>query len=160
MSATGKSTLIGELAARGYNAFDADENGLSELRSVPVARGAPDSTPAQDWVWREDRIQDLLSNEDAEVMFLSGCATNQVKFYSQFDHIILLSAPASTIVQRLATRTTNSYGKHPDELARILFDQQTVEPLLRRVAGLEVDTTAPLAEVVASVLQFVLESNE
>jgi hypothetical protein len=27
-------------------------------------------------VWRKDRIQELLSTEDADVLFLSGCAQN------------------------------------------------------------------------------------
>jgi shikimate kinase len=111
--------------------------------------------PGQDWVWREDRIQDLLSTDDADMLFISGCAPNQGKFYAQFDHIVLLTAPAAVIVERLGTRTTNPYGKHPDEVARILYLQQTVEPLLRRGAGLEVDTTASLDHVVATILGLV-----
>lgn len=106
-------------------------------------------------MWREDRIQELLSSDDAEVLFLSGCSPNQGKFYPQFDHIVLLTAPAAVLVARLATRTTNSYGKHPDEVARVLALQQTVEPLLRRGAGVEVDTSAPLDQVVATVLRLV-----
>jgi hypothetical protein len=109
--------------------------------------------PGQDWVWREDRIQDLLSSDDVEVLFLSGCSPNQGKFYPQFDHIVLLTAPAAVIAERLATRTTNPYGKHPDEVARVLALQQTIEPLLRAGAGLEVDTSAPLDQVVATVLR-------
>ena len=70
--------------------------------------------PDQDWVWREDRIPTLLATEDAGVLFVSGCAANMGQFLPQFDHIILLSAPAGVIVERLATRTTNDYGKHPD----------------------------------------------
>ena len=58
----------------------------------------------------------------------------------------LLSAPAHVIVERLATRTNNSYGKHPDELVRVLEHIETVEPLLRRRATPEVDTSAPLDE--------------
>jgi hypothetical protein len=106
-------------------------------------------------VWREDRIQDLLSSDDAEVLFVSGCSPNQGKFYPQFDHIVLLTAPAAAIVAWLATRTTNPYGKHPDEVARVLALQQTVEPLLRGGAGLEVDTSAPLDQVVGTVLRLV-----
>jgi shikimate kinase len=141
MSGTGKSTVIRELTARGYRAVDADYDGWSE------------TGPDGDWVWREDRIQRLLSIEAGDVLFLSGCATNQVKFYPQFDHIVLLSAPAAVIVDRLATRTNNPYGRHPDELALVLHHLQTVEPLLRRSAGHEVDTSAPLDEVVATVLR-------
>ena len=91
--------------------------------------------------------------EDAEVPFVSGCTSNQIKFYPRFGHIVLLSAPISVMVERLATRTANPYGKRPDELAMVLHYSRTVEPLVRRAATFEVDTTAPLAEVVAAVLR-------
>jgi shikimate kinase len=77
------------------------------------------------------------------------------KFYPQFDHIILLSAPAAVIVERLASRTNNPYGKHPDEAARMLSLLETVEPLLRNRAEHEVDTSAPLDQVVVTILRLV-----
>lgn len=141
MSGTGKSTVIAELAARGYKAVDLDQPGWSEY--------APDG----EWVWSEARVQDLLSSEDSEMLFVSGCAINQGKFYPYFDEVILLSTSAALIVKRLTTRTNNQYGKHPDELAATLGYLETVEPLLRRGAGHEIDTSAPLDQVVASVLQ-------
>lgn len=141
MSGTGKSTVINELAARGYRAVDLDQPAWSEY--------APDG----DWIWREDRVRDLLSAEDGEVLFISGCASNQGKFYPQLDKIVLFSAPTDIIIERLRTRTTNDYGKHPDELAETLGYIETVEPLLRKGAHHEIDTSAPLDEVVASVLQ-------
>jgi len=155
MSGTGKSTLIGALAARGYKAVDADCDEFSEWEEV-IGDADPFGSPVEagrDWVWREDRIQDLLSTEDAEVLFLGGCAENMGKFLPQFDHIVLLSAPAETIVERLRTRTNNPYGKHPDETARVLGLIERVEPLLRRAAGHEIDTSAPLEQVVATVLR-------
>jgi len=98
---------------------------------------------------------ELLSIEDGEALFLSGCAENQVKFYPRFDHIVLLSAPAEVILHRLATRTNNPYGKHPDEVAAVLGYLETVEPLLRRTAGHEIDTRMPLDDVVATLLSIV-----
>ena len=153
-SGTGKSTVINELAARGYKAVDTDDHWLSEWVAVPLDEPTGPG-PGQDWVWREDRIQQLLSTDDAEVLFLSGCSPNQGRFYPQFDHIVLLTAPAAVLVARLANRTTNPYGKHPAEVARVLALQQTVEPLLRAGAGLEVDTNAPLDQVLATVLRLV-----
>jgi shikimate kinase len=156
MSGTGKSTVIAELAARGYTAVDTDYGGLSEVVSVPhdqptgLDRG-------QDRVWREDRIQALLAAADTNVLFLAGCAPNQGTFYPQFDHIILLSAPAHVIVERLTTRTNNPYGSRPEEIRRTLELLHTVEPLLRRGAGHEVDTSVPLDQVVTRVLQLVGE---
>ena len=155
MSGTGKSTVIGELAARGYKAVDADCDEFSEWVEVNGDSGAIVSPVEadRDWVWREDRIQDLLSTEDTDVLFLSGCAENMRMFLPQFDHVVLLSAPADVIVERLGARTNNPYGKHPDEVARVLGLVENVEPLLRRVAGYEIDTSARLEDVVATVLQ-------
>ena len=154
MSGTGKSTVIKELAARGYKAVDTDDDGLSELVSVPDDEPTG-LDPGQDWVWREDRIQTLLSTDDTEVLFLSGCSPHQGKFYPQFDHIVLLTAPSHLIVERLRTRTTNPYGKRPEEVARVLALLQTIEPALRSNAGSVVDTSVPLSQVVATVLRLV-----
>jgi shikimate kinase len=155
MSGTGKSTVIGELAAHGYKAVDADCDEFSEWVESISDSGTLESPVAgdRDWVWREDRIQDLLSTEDTDVLFLSGCAENMRAFFPQFDHIVLLSAPDDVIVERLGARTNNPYGKRPDEVARVLILVKTVEPLLRRAAGHEIDTSAPLEAVVETLLR-------
>lgn len=159
LSGTGKSTLIRALAGRGYKAVDLDADEWSawvevEFSGDPTAPGSP-VEPGRDWIWREDRLHDLLSTEDADVLFVSGCAANMDRFRARFDHIVLLTIPAAVIAERLATRTTNPYGKRPEEMARVLGQRHTIEPLLRRVAGHEVDTSAPLDQVVAQVLQLV-----
>lgn len=155
LSGTGKSTLIAALAARGYKAVDADCDAFSTWAEPTADSDAfgPPVEPDRDWVWREDRIRDLLAAEDADVLFVGGCAENMGQFIPQFDHVVLLHAPAEVLLGRLRTRTTNDYGKHPDEAARVLGQVETVEPLLRRAAGQEIDTSAPLEEVMATLLR-------
>jgi len=163
MSGTGKSTLIRALAARSYKAIDLDTDAWS--RWVPVASDDtldPSSKPGsawekQDWVWREDRVSRLLAMEDADVLFVGGTAANQGKFHPQFDQIVLLSAPTSVLIERLSSRTTNDYGKDPDELARVLQHVEAVEPLLRRVATVEVDTSVALDHVI-QIMEDVVEA--
>ena len=157
LSGVGKSTVTGELAARGYKAIDADGDEFSEWAEVGDDAGTPGTPvePGRDWVWRAERIQELLSAEDADVLFVSGCAPNMVPFLPRFDHVVLLSAPAAVIAERLRTRTGNPYGKRPDEVARVLGLIETVEPLLRRAAGHEIDTSGRLDDVVAAVLRLV-----
>jgi dephospho-CoA kinase len=142
MSGTGKSSVVRALAARGYKAVDTDD-GWSE----PLPDGRQQ--------WREDAIDRLLDTEDADVLFVAGCEENQAQFHARFDHIVLLSAPVETLLERVATRTGNPYGKSSDELSRILDDLENVEPLLRRVADHEIRTTAPLDEIVEDVLRLV-----
>jgi shikimate kinase len=144
MSGTGKSSVVRALVASGCKAVDTDDGWCEPL---------PDGRQQ----WREDAIAALLASEDTDVLFVAGCEQNQVRFYSEFDHIILLSAPADVLLDRLANRTSNPYGKAPDELGRILDDLATIEPLLRRAADHEVRTTMPLSDVVATLLGFVDE---
>ena len=99
MSGTGKSSVIGELAALGYKAIDTDDGWCEPL---------PDGRQR----WREDAIAALLDAADADVVFIAGCEENQVRFHSRFDLIILLSAPAQTMAGRLAARTGNPSAKH------------------------------------------------
>ena len=78
MSSTGKSTVIDELAARGYKAVDADCGEFSEWVEFK-GDSDPFGSPVEvdrDWVWREDRIQDLLFTKDTDMLFLGGCAEN------------------------------------------------------------------------------------
>jgi shikimate kinase len=142
MSGTGKSSVVRELAARGFKAVDTDD-GWSE--PLPGGRQR----------WREGALQALLATEDTDVLFVAGCEENQARFHAQFDHIVLLSAPQETLLDRLVARTSNPYGKAPEELSRILDDLENVEPLLRRVADHEIRTTIPLSEVVATILHLV-----
>lgn len=142
MSGTGKSSVVRELIARGYKAVDTDD-------------GWSDTQPDGRQLWREDVIARLLAIEDAEVLFVAGCEENQAKFHDEFDHIVLLSAPMDTLVERVATRKSNSYGKTPEEFRRFREDVETVEPLLRRIATHEVRTTMPLDDVVTTILQLV-----
>jgi shikimate kinase len=146
MSGTGKSTLLAELAARGYRAVDTDYGGYFE-------------TVDGERLWRADRVSGLLASVPdgpGGVLFASGTTRNQGLFYPCFDHIVLLSAPPEVLAERLATRTTNPYGHDPAELAETLEYQQTVEPLLRRAATLEVVSTVPVGQVADLVLDHVL----
>ena len=161
MSGTGKSTLIGELAARGYKTVDLDTDEWSEW--VAISEYDPFGSPLGeesvwrhlDWVWHEDWVTRLLATEDRDILLVGGTASNQGKFHRHFDHIILLSAPISVLLERLSSRVTNTYGKDPIERARVLRHVETVEPLLRRAATMEVDTSTALDQVVETILDAV-----
>ena len=56
------------------------------------------------------------------------------------------------MIERLAARGGNPYGKAPGDMDRILGDLAVVEPLLRKAADHEIRTTTPLTDVVAKVL--------
>ena len=139
MSGTGKSTALAELAQRGFRVVDTDDPGWKEPRDG-------------DEVWRDDRMAALLAEDDGRTLFVSGCVPNQGAFYDRFDAVVLLSAPAEVILDRIDTRTTNGFGKSPEERARVLADLAEVEPLLRATCTDEVDASRPLDEVVEALV--------
>ncbi len=155
LSGTGKSSVISELSARGYRAVDADYGGYSEWVEVVDDSETPGEAvePGRDWVWNERRIRELLSAEEGHVLFLAGTSPNMGQFLPRFDHVILLSAPKDVMAERLRTRTNNPYGQQTGEIERALGLVETVEPLLRKAAGHEIDTSVGLDEVVSTVLK-------
>ena len=144
MSGTGKSTIIRELRRKGFTAIDMDDPGWSTWGSDGHQ------------IWLEEPLQKALDAAQSSPVFVSGCAENQVAFYPQFSHIVLLSAPTDIIKKRLACRESNAYGKRPDELAQILDQLAQIEPLLRQSATHEIDTTSPVDQIVTTLISLAL----
>jgi len=140
MSGTGKSTALAELRRRGFDVVDTDEPGWTEWSDVDGG-----------YLWREDRITELLARDRATTLFVSGTVSNQGRFYSRFDAVVLLSAPADVLLGRIASRTTNEYGKTDEERELILGHLAEVEPLLRATCTHEIDADRPVGDVVAEL---------
>jgi dephospho-CoA kinase len=138
MSGTGKSTVLRALAAKGYATVDTDTDEWCEW--------VVDADGNQDWVWRTAKINQLLDQHTD--LFVAGCKSNQGEFYPRLDKVVLLSAPAQVMLQRIEQRSDNPYGKSPEERALVLEHLQLVEPLLRASADHEIDTSGPLEAVV------------
>jgi shikimate kinase len=141
MSGTGKSSVLVELEKRGFDVVDTDYSGWSEWSDVEDG-----------YVWREDRIAELLARDRGRTLYVSGTVSNQARFYPRFDAVVLLSAPADVLLGRIAVRATNPYGKGSEERDRILRHLADVEPLLRATCTHEVDATQPLDVVVEQLV--------
>lgn len=137
MSGTGKSSALAELRKLGFRVVDTDEPGWTEW-----------SDSEGGYVWREDRIAALLAAEVGPSLYVSGTVSNQGRFYARFDEIVLLSAPVEVLLRRIEDRTTNSYGKRPEQRELVLRDVADVEPRLRRTCTVEIDARQPLMKVV------------
>jgi dephospho-CoA kinase len=138
MSGTGKSSALAELQKLGFETVDTDEPGWTTW-----------STEADGHVWREDRVAELLARERDVTLFVSGTVSNQGRFYPGFDAVVLLSAPLDVLLERIAARTTNDYGKTAAERDLVRRHVEVVEPLLRATCTHELDATQPLDVVVA-----------
>jgi shikimate kinase len=154
MSGTGKSAVIRELIARGRQAEDLDTPEWSEWVDANPLDGL---TPAEgkDWVWREDRVRTLLSRPLDDMLFIGGCAENMGKLFPLIDTVILLTAPLTTIMERLRARSAGGYGSAAEERHKVEGLIATIEPLLRQSADHEIDTNRPVAATVDDILRLV-----
>ena len=141
MSGTGKSTALAKLAERGFEVVDTDDPGWTEWNDGDGG-----------YVWREERIAELLARDGEVTLYVSGTVSNQGRFYPKFDAVVLLSAPAGVLLSRLDSRTTNPYGKSAEERDLILSQLAEVEPLLRATCTHEIDAAQPIEEVVAALV--------
>lgn len=139
MSGVGKTTLLDELRRRGYLTVDTDYDGWE----LPNGQ------------WDGPRMAALL--EAHPTVVVSGTVANQVHFYDRFDHVVLLSAPLAVLLERARMRTNNPYGRTAEEQAEIGVYVETIEPLLRRGATLELDGTCPTTYL-ADVLERLISS--
>lgn len=140
MSGTGKSSALEGLRLMGFRAVDTDHGGFTEW-----------SETAGGYVWREQRIAELLADDEGPSLYVSGTVSNQGHFYDRFEAVVLLSAPAEVLLARIGTRSTNAYGKTAAQRELVLRDLAEVEPRLRRTCTHEIDATQPLADVVTQL---------
>lgn len=143
MSGTGKSAALRALEERGYRVVDTDYGDWTE--NLPRSDGrAPEPQ------WHGARLDTLIADHErsGEPLFLGGTVSNQVEFYPRFDEIVLLTAPVHVILDRVAHRQNNPFGKAPAERDRIAADTAEIEPLLPSAATVEINTCRPLIEVV------------
>ncbi len=127
MSGTGKSTVLAELARRGYRTVDTDDDAWTD------GNGGP---------WDEARMAQLLAAQITLVV--AGTAENQGRFSDRFEHVVLLSAPVDVLISRVRSRTNNPYGHSPEQQDEIQRYVVEVEPLLRRGATVEMDARMPV----------------
>ncbi|MCX2953523.1 dephospho-CoA kinase [Lentzea sp. NEAU-D7] len=158
-SGSGKSTVCALLKSRGEPAVDADWEGYNQWVdrvSGQVVAAPPDPVP-QGWLdrfgWRmsRERVEDLAARARETDVFLCGYVENEAEVLDLFDLVICVVIDDETMRERLRTRTTNSFGKHPEELAAALEHNARLEAAYRARGAVVVDGTRPLEEVADAI---------
>jgi hypothetical protein len=162
-SGTGKSTVCALLRARGHVALDADEDGFSrwvDRASGEVVVDPPDPVPAgwldrYGWAIVRERVEVLAERSRSGVAFLCGSAENEADVRDLFHRVVCLVIDDDTLRHRLATRTTNTFGGHPEELAAALKWNPRMRASYEGQGATIIDATKPVTEVVDDVIDAV-----
>lgn len=87
--------------------------------------------------------------------FLFGVVENDLEVLDLFDRLVCLVIDDETLRDRLATRTTNGFGKERGELAIALTWNREIEARYRRFGATILDATQPIEAVVQDLLTVV-----
>jgi hypothetical protein len=160
ISGAGKSTVCAALKSRGISAVDGDWDGLNHWVDRSTGEQAidpPYPTPA-DWgetyEWRiKPELVAALRDSGPGVTYVFGAVANEREVWDLFDVVGCLVIDDDTVRERLATRSTNAFGKHPADLERVLGWNHDQESSYRRFGASIIDGTRPIDEVVEEVLR-------
>ena len=159
-SGAGKSTVCDFLKGRGERAIDADWEGYNQWvdRVTGQAVADPPYPVPAGWLdrfaWRISRakVEDLAGTVHDQTAFLCGSTENEADVRDLFDLMICLVIDNQTLRDRLRDRTTNAFGKHPEELAAALEDNDLVESSYRRLGATIIDGSWPLPQIADAIL--------
>lgn len=147
MSGTGKSSLIEKLSQNGFTAIDTDYGNWKIYSEI-----------AEEWILDETKLQAVILAPADRPIFISGCCSNQTKFYQYFDHKVLLSASLAVILERVTKRSSNNYGQTEQDRAEITWNYNHIQPLLRKDADLEFDTEIMNPDQIAAAVMILAKS--
>lgn len=159
-SGVGKSTVCALLKDLGELAIDADwedYNRWVDRASGQVVADPPYPVPAgwlERFAWKISRaeVKALAARMHDQTAFLCGSAENEADVWDLFDLVVCLVVDSETLRDRLLTRTTNAFGKHPEELAAALGCNDGAESAYRRLGATIIDGRQPPAEVADAIL--------
>ncbi len=154
--AAGKSAVAKKLQGLGYTVYDTDSANLTRWendRGQPVEQ--PDNPPKgwfekNHWNLNIEELKKLLDREG--YIFLCGITSNQAKYQAFFDKTILLKIDRNTLKKRIKSRTDNTFGKHPNELADILSWFDWFHEDLKKRGAVVINATQSLDKVVKQIL--------
>lgn len=150
ISGTGKTTVAEELSRRGYTALDADE--AFGYYGNPETGEPTDVQIQHNWIWDIDKVKSLAESSENNTIFVCGGAMNQDRARGIFDKRFTLVVDNDTMRHRLMTRTSNDFGKHPDDLARQLEWNQGAVEYAKSIGAIVIDATKPIERVVDDIL--------
>jgi len=120
--------------------------------SALVADRSGDWLDEQEWRLVPSKIEALAARGERELVFLCGATANENEVWHLFSRVIYLAIDEDTLRRRLASRTSNDFGKAPNELAAILEWHKDSESNYRRFGAQVIDATLPLDQVVDEIV--------
>lgn len=151
VSGTGKTSVCRELQRRGHHAVNGDTD--LAYQGDPETGAPIDSAVHEHHIWDVDRVRALTADDREPVTFFCGGSRNFAKFIDLFDGVFVLDVDLETLHRRLDQRPPDEWGSQPSERALVVRLHTTGEDVPG--AGVVIDATQPLSDVVDEILRHV-----
>jgi dephospho-CoA kinase len=167
LSGSGKSTVCKELIKRGYEAHDADSEGFNRWcnrkTGLPVIKWLHSKNADKSEKWTDDyawdtsriKVRKLAKRAKNKLIFLCGISANEETVLGLFAKVICLAIDKKTLKYRLATRTTNDFGKAPHQLKKVLEWHGAYLDKKLEKGAIAIDATQPIEKVTQQVLDII-----
>ena len=150
LSGTGKTSVCEELQRLGYHAIHGDRE--LAYRGDPETGEPTDGFGHQHHIWDVGKVKALVSDHDEAITFFCGGSRNFAKFVDLFDAVFVLEVDLETLNRRLDDRPDSEWGDgRPTDRELIARWHHTKEDVPGN--GISIDATAPIAQVVDSILR-------
>lgn len=149
VSGTGKTSVCDELNRRGHQAIHGD----TELayQGDPDTGEPVDGLSHEHHLWDVRRVRALAADRRAPVTFFCGGSRNFSTFIDLFDAVFVLDVDLATLLRRLDRRLPGEWGSKPSERELVIRLHRTKADIPS--AGIVIDATAPVADVVDELLR-------
>lgn len=160
ISGSGKSAVCEELKRRGYDAHEGDdglsgfyhnETGERLLRSTTSEERTPEWR--KQWTWKMSRDELFKLKNLGTQIFVCGVAANDKEYIDVFDKCFVLHLGKQALLDRLANRTNNDFGKSEHELQGVLDWYNSLDQWYEDIDAIKIDAEQPLDVVVDGILE-------
>ncbi|MEI7810745.1 MAG: AAA family ATPase [bacterium] len=160
ISGTGKSAIAEELNKKGIYTIDvdSDKHNLCSWKNKETKENVYfeygmglDWMEDHGWYCDIEKLKGML-NVPEDIIVVVGLTTNQNEYLNLFDKVFLLQCSEETFLNRLKTRTSNDFGKHPLEENYILNMYKDLEKDLIEKGAIAINAEGPIETVVGSII--------
>jgi dephospho-CoA kinase len=163
VAGSGKSEVTLGLRARGYEAYDTDDDALARWQHTKTGYIHPKSSVKSEqrtekfirnhrWNVPRELLENIASRAKDKPVFICGVANNIDDIRDLFSMVFALVVDEDTLRFRLANRSNNDWGKQPHELAQTLALQGAAEETYKKLGYRILDANQPIDKIIDSIV--------
>lgn len=160
-SGSGKTTVLRELARRGYTTYNTDDlPGITQLELQET--GEPVAWPngyidwnKYSWNWQDSELRKLLDQDDT--VFIGAVVGNQAEYYHLFDYLFALTVNDAELRRRRLNRNERRHNDGDKNIEESVARNRENTAAFIAAGALPIASDRPVSAVVDDILAVIAE---